>query len=121
MFYFQKILIKKFFLKILTKISIYKKGKLHFVYLNYNEQIEKKIYSKVFKDKLVEFPQFALIHGEKVIIMKNKNKEIDQKNIDKFVEDFEVKQIYEEEGEKEKEKQSLKFKEEESKNIDKFE
>ena len=111
---------KDFFLKILTKISIYKKGKFHFVYLNYNEEIEKKIYSKVFKDKLVEFPQFALIHGEKVIIMKNNNKEIDQKNIDKFVEDFEVKQIYEEE-EKEKEKQSLKFKEEEGKNIDKFE
>ena len=58
---------KDFYFKILKKISINKKGKFHFVYMNYNEEIEKKIYSKVFKDKVVKFPQFALIHGKKVI------------------------------------------------------
>lgn len=54
--------------------------------------------------------------------MKNNNKEIDQKNIDEFVEDFEIKQKYKEEEEQGKENQSsLKSQEEENKNINEFE
>ena len=55
-------------------------------------------------------------------MMKNNNKEIDQKNIDEFVEDFEIKQKYKEEEEQGKENQSsLKSQEEENKNINEFE
>ena len=54
--------------------------------------------------------------------MKNNNKEIDQKNIDEFVEELEIKQKYEEEKEQEKKKQSsLILKKKKSKNINKFE
>ena len=107
---------ENFYLGELKNISKEYKGQYHFALLQRKEPIERKIYTKVFKGKIVEFPKFALINGDNIDIIDEFDKKKLIEEIKKKVESFEIKEDFKNEKEMEeakKKEEEIKRKEEE--------